>query len=685
MPKTITTLLKVALWGSALVLVCLALAVLWLRHEFARVSSAGLESDYWQGVPVRPLAPASTHGAKCAQQHPAKRALFGALHVHTSASYDATAFGVTTTVDQAYRFGRGEPLALRLLGDAPGQAVPDTRLSVPLDFMAVTDHAESLGEHRLCSTRGSAAYGALVCRLYRGDLRLPAAEDMQPILRLATMAIFGQDRSTRICGEDGSACRNEAAAAWEINQRVTEQHQDRSPDCSFTTLHAYEYTLAEESSNLHRNVIFSSETVPQVPLSSRDAQTPEALWTWLRDHCIDGHPNCDVLAIPHNSNWSSGRMWFPYSNRNLSPQDRIEQASLRARLEPLVEIMQTKGDSECRNGIPSVLGAPDEFCDFEKLRPASEPIEDCGESVGSGGMMLRGCASRYSYVRYALAAGLKERSRLGVNPFAMGIVAATDTHNGTPAAGAEDNYQGSHGSDRSLRRRLQGQVDVPGDIGAGSPVRYNPGGIAGVYAEENSREAIFAAMRRRETFGTSGPRIEPRFFAGPADAPFDCDAADLVTRAYSGGVPMGGEIQGSQADSAGPLFLASARADPIGNPLQRIQVVKVWIDRDGNTRQAVFDVAGSPDNRAGVDPQSCDTYGEGHLQLCATWRDPSFEPDLAAVYYSRVLENPSCRWSHRDCLRLPEAERPPSCSDPDLPWRIQERAWTSPIWYYPDA
>lgn len=377
-------------------------------------------------------------------------------------------------------------------------------------------------------------------------------------------------------------------------------------------------------------------------------------------------------------------MWYPYSNRELSREAQIEQARLRSQLEPLAEILQTKGDSECRNGIASVMGAADEFCDFEKLRSPTETIKDCDEEIGNGGMMLRGCTSRYNFVRYALAAGLKERIALGVNPFEMGIVAATDTHNGTAAAGSERFYQGSHGIDRNVISRLEGHTEVPGDIGAGSPVRYNPGGLAGVYAEQNSREALFDSMKNRETFGTSGPRIEPRFFAGWDMDGLDCHDPELMVKAYQKGVAMGSTLTGKR-DSTGPTFLVSASRDVRSgaNLLQRIQIIKSWVDANGKTNQAVYNVAGDPQNGASVDPESCAVSGSGFDQLCAVWRDPDFDESTAAVYYSRVLENPSCRWSQWDCIRLAKQDRPQSCADPDIESEIQERAWTSPIWYYP--
>ena len=681
-------LLKYILTTLVAVAVIIGASGLWLRYEFKRVQYDSSQLSNWDQVTVRTLDDANTPQARCTQQFPHKKAWFGDLHVHTAASYDATSFGITTSVDEAYRFARGTPLPLRLRGDTPDYDPPVLTISSPLDFMAVTDHAESLGETRLCYIDGNPAYESLVCSLYRGDVRLPVEDQLQSLVRLASFAVFGQDRSTRICGANGSLCRDEAITVWRKNQRSTEAWQDYSANCEFTSLHAYEYTLADEASNLHRIVIFKSSTVPQAALSAKDAPTPEQLWQWLDKTCIAGNEQCDVLTIPHNSNWSSGRMWYPYSNRDLPVQEQQKLAVLRARLEPLAEVLQVKGDSECRNGIASVAGTADEFCNFEKLRPASEPIPDCGEEFSSGGMLLKGCVSRYSFVRYALAAGLSEERKLGTNPFKFGIIASTDTHIGAPAPAQEKNYLGSHGNDRAIEDRLLSTIEVPGDIATGSPVRYNPGGVAGIYAEENSRSALFEGMRRRETFGTSGPRITPRFFAGwNLDASL-CESGDYLAQAYRDGVPMGADLPAAPPGAqSSPVFITSAIRDPRdeGNLLQRIQIIKGWVDAEDRTHQAVYDVAGLPEGGAKVDPQTCEVSGQGFSQLCASWQDPNFDPAQAAVYYARVLENPSCRWSHYDCLTLPREQRPPSCSDPELPWRIQERAWTSPIWYQPQG
>jgi hypothetical protein len=344
-------LLKYTLATLLLAALIIGTGLLWLRYEFQRVEHDSLGLSDWDQVTVRTLNNTPTEQAPCRQQYSHNKAWFGDLHVHTAASYDATSFGVTTTVDDAYSFARGTPLSLRRRGDTPDFEAPVLRISSPLDFMAVTDHAEALGETRLCYNADNPAYGSLVCGLYRGDVRLPVGDQLQSLVRLASFAVFGQDRSTRICGADGSLCRNEAITVWRENQRSTENWQDYSANCEFTALHAYEYTLADEASNLHRNVIFKSSTVPQAALSAKDAPTPEQLWQWLDKTCVAGNDRCDALAIPHNSNWSSGRMWFPYSNRDLPLQEQQELAALRARLEPLAEVLQVKGDSECRNGI----------------------------------------------------------------------------------------------------------------------------------------------------------------------------------------------------------------------------------------------------------------------------------------------------------------------------------------------
>jgi hypothetical protein len=271
--------------------------------------------------------------------------------------------------------------------------------------------------------------------------------------------------------------------------------------------------------------------------------------------------------------------------------------------------------------------------------------------------------------------GLEEEARVGVNPYRLGVIASTDTHNAIPGKVAEDAYMGHVGivDDDPLERLSTGTITHDRLIN-------NPGGLAAVWAEEKSRDAIFEALRRQETYATSGPRIEVRFFGGWDFADDMCLAADRVEMGYEGGSPMGGDLVLS-APGAVPTFAAWASAD--GVPLQRIQIVKGWIDAAGDAWEQVFEVAGDPENGAGVDTDTCEPTGTGDDELCAVWTDPEFDPEERAFWYVRVIQNPTCRWSTWECNRLDPADRPDVCDDPDLVRVVQERAWTSPIWYSP--
>jgi hypothetical protein len=288
-----------------------------------------------------------------------------------------------------------------------------------------------------------------------------------------------------------------------------------------------------------------------------------------------------------------------------------------------------------------------------------------------GALGGKGCSSRLDYARYALIEGLREADRIGVNPYEFGLIGATDIHSGTP--GPTEEWETT---------TFDARVPGPG---------YNLGGLAAVWAEENSREAIFQALRRREVYATSGPRMTVRLFAG-WDYPENlCDAADLVALGYAGGVPMGSELPPQVTSSEGgkaPVFVVSAMQDAgtaehPGNLLQRVQIVKGWSDPDGTFHQEITDVVGKRDNGASVDTATCQTSGPGEHQLCTVWRDPTFDPNQRAVYYARVFENPSCRFSTRICNAADPGSKPAGCTDPSLPTTIQDRAWTSPIWYTP--
>jgi hypothetical protein len=618
---------------------------------------------------------------RCDSWNPQREAFFGDLHVHSSRSSDAWMFGVRVTPDDAYRYAFGGEIELPGSEGISGGGRP-TRIDRPLDFAAVTDHAEFLGESVLCIDQEAEGWDSAFCQAFR------AGEGRSPRLVLQIMSPWNW-RDSEICGEEGERCAAASAAAWRDTVAAAQRWNDDTAACERTTFPAYEYSSHRLGSNLHRNVIFRDAIVPPQVTSYLEAQREWDLWEILRRDCLDAGSGCDVLAIPHNSNISNGRMFAVDYPGAWSEEEQRERARLRARLEPLVEIMQHKGDSECRPDMPGIGGAPDELCAFEKFEDtALEATEDDPPGLCYDGPLADwvphlgpDCLSPRSYVRWALVEGLREEERIGVNPFKLGIIASTDTHNGMAGGVSEANFEGHLGlGDATVADRVSLSREIPGNTS------NNPGGLVGVWAEENSRDAIFRALKRREAFGTSGPRIRLRFF-GAADFPSDlCGAPDMIERAYREGVAMGGDLP--PAGDAGPSFLALALRDPgtsvaPGAPLERIQIVKGWADREGRIQQRIFDVAGSAPARPEVDPEICAPPTSGHDLLCAVWRDPEFDPETRAVYYLRVLESPTCRYSRLQCLSLSPDARPPDCSDQSVPALIQERAWSSPLWYAP--
>ncbi|MCR9095329.1 MAG: DUF3604 domain-containing protein [bacterium] len=634
--------------------------------------------------------PYSEDRAPCTDRDPLRQALWGELHVHSTLSMDAWLWDVRSTPDDVFRFAKGEEILLAPL-DEDGVPTRPAKLERPIDFASLTDHASFQGEVALCTRAGSPQYDTHACRFFRGEVPIepnPAGDFATRMAGIsAALQTDGSAPARRgdLCGEEGADCIDVMQSVWEEQQAAAERHYDRSENCRFTSLHGYEYTATPDLAKIHHNVIFRNAVVPEKPIAWIDEPDVYGLWEKLRDQCSDAGTGCDVVTLPHNSNLSNGNM-FATGGRDLPLEAQRDRARLRADIERLVEINQIKGDSECRNGFAGVLGGRDEFCEFEEWRGPEVP--ECGpDEVSAGALVGQGCVSRRDYVRYALVEGFREQARIGVNPFKIGIVAATDAHNGNPGDVEEYSYQGWAGiSDGSREARI---AKSGSPMQATNSLLANPGGLAGVWAEENSRDAIFDAMKRRETFGTSGPRITARFFGGwqyPADL---CGDRDLVSKGYSGGVPMGGDLPAAPSADAAPVFVVSAMRD-VGIPehpgglLQRAQVVKGWMDADGTFHQKVIDVAGG-ENDATVDEATCQPRGDGHNSLCSVWTDPDFDAEQNAVYYVRVLENPSCRWSARQCLE--EATDPTSsgrstgCDDPSTPKTIQERLWTSPIWY----
>jgi Protein of unknown function (DUF3604) len=598
----------------------------------------------------------------CAHYDPERQAFFGDTHVHTAFSFDAWGQGTRGGPRDAYRYARGEPIGMPPYS-ADGEAQAHIQLRRPLDFAVVTDHSDLLGETQICQDPALPGYGSLVCRVVRRFPKLGYT--------LVNGYVYSSEHPARysFCGPEGVACREAGRGPWREIQDAAEAYYDRSAACRFTTFVGYEWTGMPSGDNLHRNVIFRNAVAQAYPTTYIETPTPEGLWRALEAECLDGHEGCDVLAIPHNSNVSNGRM-FTATRSDGAPLTSSD-ARERARLETLVEVTQHKGDSECRGG------AADELCNYEKLA-----VSRMADMAGIGG---RAPLPPNLYVREALGLGLVLGQRLGVNPYRLGIIGSTDTHLGAPGMVDEDQFKGHAAGTVSVRFGVPPYPDRPD---------FNPGGLAVLWAEENSRDALFEAMRRREAYGTSGPRITVRFFGGWGYAADLCDDAAFAQKGYAGGVPMGGELREAPAVGGAPRFAVWALRDPGDRgapsaPLQRIQIVKGWAS-GGESHERVYDVAGDPSRGADLDLATC-TPAPGPAQLCRVWSDPDFDAAASAFYYARVVENPSCRWNtwvcnahHVDCSRPDAVPRElAACCDPSVPKSIQERAWTSPIWYSP--
>ncbi|MBW2272062.1 MAG: DUF3604 domain-containing protein [Deltaproteobacteria bacterium] len=609
---------------------------------------------------------------RCADYDHLRRPFFGDTHVHTTYSFDANAQDTRNTPRDAYRFAKGEKVGLQPY-DRDGKALRSAKLRRPLDFAAVTDHAELLGEIRICRNPELAGGDSDLCWGYR----------LQPSSFFTILAIRNLmvRKRFQVCGEQGELCLEQAGVVWQDIQAAAEEAYDRSAACSFTSFVGYEWTASVGNGiNLHRNVLFRNDKVPALPASWVETPSAFDLWEQLQRDCVDAGSGCDALTIPHNSNLSGPGLMFETA-RLVTPGDAAkpvdaEEARLRQRWEPLVEIMQHKGDSECLLGGDT----SDEECDFEKLPYNS--FAGVARAAESGLLDPSLAADRRGMVREGLKKGLVLEQQLGSNPLKYGIIASTDTHLGTPGLVEETDAKG-HGGAGS--RKVAG---LPDDI------EFGPGGLAVLWAEENSRDALFAAMQRREAYGTSGTRPVLRFFGGWDYSESLCGSVDFVKRGYAGGVPMGSDLTSRPDGGGAPRFAVWALQDPggggkIGSLLERVQIVKGWLDDDG-VHEKVYEVAGGKKG-ASVDPATCQPRGPGDTQLCSVWRDPDFDAGERAFYYARVLENPTCRWSQKLCVDAGVRCKDPStigpgyeacCSESHVPIQ-QERAWSSPIWYTP--
>ena len=619
-----------------------------------------------------------------------RKAFFGDLHVHTTYSFDGYAFGTLATPYDAYRFAKGESIS-----NPAGFAM---QLSRPLDFYAVTDHAMFLGVVEAAADTSTAFSKNPFSKPYH-DLNAPenmGTGTFDVLKRLTTFSSFLPEAVTQILSGqlDRGEVMDVVRTAWRDSIDAADQHYVPG---QFTTFAAYEYTSSTaDMGNLHRNVVFKgTEKLPREPFSRFHSVNPEDLWQWMDELREKG---VESLAIPHNSNGSNGQM-FKLVDWAGNPMDD-DYTKQRVRNEPIVEITQIKGTSETH----PILSSRDEWASFE-IMPYRVATNALSQPQGS-------------YVREALLNGLAMEQQGMTNPYQFGFIGSSDTHSAA-SQNVESNFVSKLGllSGTGERRGSVPQAGIAGEISylsdkvlngirgranlrlkidgevytAGATPTFGASGVAAAWAEENTRESLYSAFRRKEVFATSGPRMQIRLFAGYGFDENMLTQADGIERAYATGVTMGGNLLPNETaevdQSSEPSFLVMASADTESAPLQRLQIIKGWIDADG-AHEEVIDVACAggaspvahrcPDNGAKVDIRNCAINQEtGAGQLSALWRDPAFDQGQRAFYYARVIENPTCRWSTWDANREGVAPRP------DLPTTIQERAWSSPIHYLP--
>lgn len=573
-------------------------------------------------------------------------AYFGDLHVHTSWSFDAFIYNVRTTPDDAYNYGKGEAI-----DHISGKKV---QLNRPLDFMAVTDHSEYMGIMKQMIDSESPLFN------------LPISENIRSKDRATSLRAFGIIGTSMARNEpiEQLAQKDIMKNTWEKLVATANKHNQPG---KFTTFPAYEWTSSPSETNasptfarnLHRNVIYKGEKVSEIPFSSFDSQDPENLWNWMEKERNNG---IDLLAIPHNANMSDGLM---FDSKRFDGTDLDEKyAQSRALNEPIQEVTQIKGTSMAHPD----LAPNDEFADFEIYNYTFATAEP-PKSKPDG-----------SYVRQALKNGLKLEQDLGANPFKFGFIGSSDGHNSASPV-EEDNYFGKLGN-----------VDATPEVRIGASEEFvrskyfSAAGLAGVWAKENTRDAIYQSMERKEVFATTGPRIQVRFFAGWNIENNIFDDENWVASAYENAIPMGSDLQSGNNEAA-PSFVIWAVKDNEGANLDRIQVVKGWVDENGETQEKIYNVAWSEGreldangklsavgNTVNVEEVTY-TNSIGGVNLQTVWQDLDFDASISAFYYLRVLEIPTPRWSTYDAKKMgiePMKERSAT---------IQERAWSSPIWY----
>lgn len=581
--------------------------------------------------------------------NPDRDAFFGETHVHTSWSLDAWLLGnrITGPAD-SYKYFKGQPIK--------HPAGYDVKIVTPLDWAGVTDHSEYVGVIKYANDPSSPVSKLAAAQPLRINPDKPFAEEGIRIFNYAAKVLFGGPPVKALMDPkvSGTVWKETIAAANEANEPG-----------KFTAFCSYEWTSMPNNMNMHRNVFFKAcEKVPEAPFSALDSAFPEDLWNWMDGERRKGN---ELLAISHNANLSEGRMYPTEVDLRGRPIDAA-WAESRVRNERLIEIHQIKGTSETH----PLLSPNDEFAGYEIMQfLIGDPPGRTPQLVGS-------------FARQALKDGLAMQGSKGFNPYKFGFGAAADSHN-TAVAYRQENWFGAHAlTDATPEIRMAGKIAAGMD-----PRALSPAGLTGVWAEENTRASIFEAMQRKETFAVSGPHIKVRLFGGWEYAPDMLNDAAWVKTGYAKGVPMGGDLPAARGKA--PTFVVWALKDPTSGNLDRIQIVKGW-SRSGQSFEKVYDVVWSGDRKAdkwtgAVPPvgntvqveNATYTNSIGAVELKKVWTDPEFDPALDAFYYARVLEIPTPRWTTIQAKQL-------GIAPPDVvPPTIQERAWTSPIWYTPNA
>ena len=582
--------------------------------------------------------------AEANKPNPLRNVYFGEQHLHTQASPDAFVVGTRGTWEDAYRYAMGEEIVLSTTGEK-------IKRSTPYDFVGITDHAEYFAVLPGLIDPENPLYETELAQGLRDPNADPHAPD-SAINQILGSLIHSKPMEEFVTPEI-------VQSNWERYKEVANKFNQPG---EFTTLIAFEWTSIPNGRNMHRNVFFRGEG-PELPFSAFDSIYPQDLWTYQEGQRKKGIEN---LAIPHNGNVSDGWMFSPYTF--MGGEMDATHARRQAANEPVTEIIQTKGSSDTH----PLFSPNDEFANFE-LFPNMI-------NVGQPSQV------RYGYIRQALADGMALEEKLGSNPFKMGIVSGADSHSAYSNS-EEYAFHGSHGLvDDTPQKRLDPRPNASGDIG----VAVGSAGATAVWAEENTRESIFDAIQRKETYGTSGPLIKLRFFGGwnlPGELTKD---ADFVAKAYKAGVPMGGDLPKSEAKA--PTFAVWAMKDPDSGNLDRVQIIKSFVNKWGRPGEKIYDVAWSGERKPDPDTGKLPAVGNtvdlktatysnsiGAGQLSTVWTDPDFDPKQRAAYYVRVLEIPTPRWSTYDAARngLPISEHAPAT--------LQERAWSSPIWYTPEG